>query len=81
MGSSKLKLCSFLISEELILLTLTMILALVIDLNMGVAELVHVKWELFTVSRFIIGATGISIVMSFIIVIGVWYLACRVMRI
>jgi len=81
MGASKLKLCSFLISEGLILLTLAMAPAIVVDLNIGVAELVDVKWEPFTVYRFIIGAACTYIVMSFIIMIGVWYPARRVMRI
>ncbi|MCI1647316.1 MAG: ABC transporter permease [Bacteroides sp.] len=81
MGSSKAGLRSFLITEGLILLTLAIIPAILVDLNMGVAELIDIKWEPFVTFRFIIGLVCTYLVMSFVIIIGIWYPAYQVMHI
>jgi len=81
LGSTKLKLQLIVIAEGLLLLTVAMVPVVLIALNLGLFELVHIDWLPFTIIRFITGIAITYVIMSIIILTGVWYPAYRTTRI
>lgn len=80
-GSSKKKLRCLLITEGLILLTLAIVPAMLVDFNMAVAGFINEEWEEFTLLRFVIGIATTYLIMSLMIVTGIWYPAKRTTKI
>lgn len=81
LGSSKVKLQLLVITESLLLLSAVMIPTIIIALNFGLFELVHLDWVAFTFLRFIIGISITYAIMALIILVGVWYPAYRATKI
>lgn len=77
LGSSKLKLQLLVIVEGLALLSLAMIPVIIIALNIGLFELVHLEWIEFTPFRFLLGILATYLIMACIIFSGVCYPAYR----
>lgn len=77
LGSSRPKILSLFIAEGLLLLAIATLPAFIIDLNIGLLELLNIYWRDFTVGRFLLG-TGFTFgVVSCMIIIAVWYPAYR----
>lgn len=80
-GSTKIKLQLMVMTEGLLLLTLVMMPVAFIALNFGLFELVHLEWLTFTVPRFVAGISITYVIMSFIILISIWYPAYQTTKI
>ena len=80
-GSPKIKIQMLVITEGFLLLSIVMIPVIIIALNFGLFELVHLDWGAFTFSRFIIGISITYAIMALIILVGVWYPAYRATKI
>lgn len=80
-GSPKIKIQILVITEGFLLLSIVMIPVIIIALNFGLFELVHLDWVAFTFLRFIIGISITYAIMALIILVGVWYPAYRATKI
>jgi len=80
-GSTRLGLYQLLVLEGLAILTISIIPAILINLNIGLAELVNLDWLDFTVLRFLAGITATYLIMAGFIFSGIWYPAYRTTKI
>lgn len=80
-GSSRWGLRTLVISEGLMLLMIAILPAILVNLNIAFAGFVNEEWEGFTFSRFMIGTLFTYLIISLIIIIGIWYPARKVTRI
>lgn len=80
MGSSRRAIFLRLMSEGLLLLTLAAIPAVLIALNIGIAELVDVSKMTFTGGRFTFAVLFTWLLMALMIIIGIWYPARKAMQ-
>lgn len=80
MGSSRRAIFLRLMSEGLLLLTLAAIPAVLIALNIGIAELVDVSKMTFTGGRFTFAVLLTWLLMALMIIIGIWYPARKAMQ-
>lgn len=81
MGSSRRGVFLRLIYEGLILLSLVTLPAMVIALNVGIAELVDVYKMPFDAGRFLLGIILTWLLMALMIIAGIWYPASKAMRV
>lgn len=81
MGSSRRSIFSRLMSEGLLLLTLSAIPAVIIAFNVGVAELVDVGKLSFTTNRFLCAIIITWLLMALMIIAGIWYPASKAMNV
>lgn len=81
LGSTKIKLQLIVIAEGLLLLTVVIVPVIIIALNLGLFELVHIDWLAFGLARFICGIAVTYVIMAVIILVGVWYPAYRTTKI
>lgn len=75
-GSTKYKLQWLLVGEGLLILTMAVVPAVVINFNIGVAELASM-WTYFTPLRFCLGLFITYFLMAIMIISGIWYPAHR----
>jgi len=80
LGSSRSGLQKLLILEGVVMLTLAIIPAAIICLNIGIADLVELYWMDFTVLRYLCGILVSYIIMILIIISGIWYPAHYTMK-
>lgn len=81
LGCSRSAIFSRLMSEGLLLLTLSTIPAIVIAFNIGIAELVDVGKMAFTTDRFLSAILITWLLMALMIVAGIWYPASKAMKV
>lgn len=81
MGSTRRGIFVRLIAEGLLLLTLAAAPAIVIALNLGMAELVDVTQLPFDTFRFFLALVLSWLLMALMVVVGIWYPARRAMKI
>lgn len=81
MGSSRGAIFRRLMTEGLLLLTLSLVPAAVVAFNIGVAELVEVEKLPFAVGRFVSALAVTWLLMALMIVAGIWYPASRAMKV
>ncbi len=77
LGSSRPKIGLVLFLEGILLLTIASLPAILIDLNIGMLELLNVYWKDFSFTRFLIGTGFTYIVILCMILTGIWYPAYR----
>lgn len=81
MGSSRGAIFRRLMTEGLLLLTLSLVPAVVVAFNIGVAELVEVEKLPFTAGRFLGAIVVTWLLMALMIAAGIWYPAARAMKV
>ena len=81
MGSTRRSVFTRLLTEGLLLLTLSAIPAIVIALNIGIAELIDVSKLPFGTARFLSAALLTWLLMAVMIVAGIWYPARKAMKV
>ncbi|MCD7977191.1 MAG: ABC transporter permease [Tannerellaceae bacterium] len=79
-GSSRRNLYYLLMLEGIILLSLAVVPALFINLNIGLTELVNVYWVDFSLLRYIGGMVATYVLMCLMIISGIWYPAYTTMK-
>lgn len=80
LGSTTSELRNILMGEGLILLVLAFLPAMLIGLNIGLMEIVDVDQLPFSFTRFVVGQGITFLLMSVMIVVGVWFPTRRVMH-
>lgn len=80
-GSKRKSLMVLIAVEGLILLGLATLPAILIDLNIGMVELLNVYWMKFTPLRFFSGVLFTFLTLGLMIVIGIWIPAWRTSKI
>lgn len=81
LGSSRNAIFSRLMGEGVMLLTLATVPAIIIALNIGIAELVDIDKMSFTAGRFWLALAVTWLLMALMIVAGIWYPARMAMKV
>ena len=80
-GSTRRGVFGRLVNEGLLLLTLAAVPAALVAFNVGMAELVDVERMPFDAVRFVVAIGVTWVLMSVMVVLGIWYPARRAMRV
>ena len=80
-GSTRRRVFGRLVDEGLLLLTLAAVPAALVAFNVGMAELVDVERMPFDAVRFVVAIGVTWVLMSVMVVLGIWYPARRAMRV
>lgn len=81
MGSSRNKIRGQLLGEGLLLLVIAAIPAMVICMNMVLADVTFTEATDASLGRFVIGVLAVFCLMALMVIIGIWYPASKAMKV